>query len=101
MYTIAELTQAGATVVAHDPVARPAAEALGLDGVTFADGMYEALEGCDALLICTDWNDYRSPSLKRMRQALAGDWIFDGRNLLAPQEVRDAGLRYCGIGRGR
>ena len=101
LYTIAELTHAGATVVAHDPVARPAAEALGLDGVTFADGMYEALEGCDALLICTDWNDYRSPSLKRVRQALAGDWIFDGRNLLAPQEVRDAGLRYCGIGRGR
>ena len=61
--------------------------------------MYEALEGCDALLICTDWNDYRSPSLDRIRERLSGDWIFDGRNLLSPSEVKEAGLRYSGIGR--
>ena len=99
LYTIAELTQRGAQIVAHDPVAQSCAEALELPHVTYAPGMYEALEGCDALLICTDWNDYRSPSLERVRAGLVGDWIFDGRNLLSPDEVRNAGLNYSGIGR--
>jgi UDPglucose 6-dehydrogenase len=101
LYTVAELTRRGATVTAHDPVAIPATKALGLPGLSFAEDMYDALEGCDALLICTDWNDYRSPSLARVQTALKGDWVFDGRNLLSPDEVRSAGLRYSGIGRGR
>ena len=82
-------------------VSAAATKALGLPGLSFAEGMYDALEGCDALLICTDWNDYRSPSLARVQAALKGDWVFDGRNLLNPDEVRSAGLRYSGIGRGR
>ena len=99
LYTIKELTSRGAQIVAHDPVAQELAKALELPNVSFAQGMYEAVQGCDALLICTDWNDYRSPSLDRIRQGLSGDWIFDGRNLLSPHEVNDAGLQYSGIGR--
>ena len=100
-YTIAELVRRGASVVAHDPVALPTAKRLDLAGVTFSDEMYAALDGCDALMICTDWNDYRSPSLARIKQSLRGDVIFDGRNLLQPEDVAAAGMTYYGIGRGR
>ena len=100
-YTIAELVRRGATVVAHDPVAIPTAKRIGMEGVTFSESMYEALAGCDALLICTDWNDYRSPDLDRLAAGLRGDLILDGRNLLDPERCAEAGLRYRGIGRGQ
>ncbi len=99
-YTIAELTRRGAEVVAHDPVAIPTAQRLQLPGVRFETKMYEALQGCDALLICTDWNDYRSPSLSRIKEGLAGSVVIDGRNLLNPDDLRACGMTYYGIGRG-
>ncbi len=100
-YTIAELRARGAEVVAHDPVAIPTAQRLGLQGVRFEAQMYDALQGCDALLICTDWNDYRSPSLARIKDGLTGSVVIDGRNLLNPDDLRACGLTYYGIGRGR
>jgi UDPglucose 6-dehydrogenase len=99
-YTIAELTSRGAEVVAHDPVAIPTAQRLALGGVSFKTEMYEVLQGCDALLICTDWNDYRSPNLERIKEGLAGSVVIDGRNLLDPAEIREHGMTYYGIGRG-
>ena len=96
---IEELARRGAQIVAHDPVAMDTARGLNLPSTRFETQMYDALTGCDALLICTDWNDYRSPDLGRIKSALRGALILDGRNLLDPQQVVQAGLSYRGIGR--
>jgi UDPglucose 6-dehydrogenase len=96
---IEELAGRGAQIVAHDPVAIDTARGLNLPNTRFEPQMYDALSGCDALIICTDWNDYRSPDFGRIKNLLSGSLILDGRNLLDPQQVAQAGLSYRGIGR--
>ena len=94
------LLRAGATVRASDPVAlTSAAQQLGGRVQLFNDA-YEAASGADALLLCTEWRQYRQPNFKRLRQLLRGDGIFDGRNIWEPAQVREHGFRYYGIGRG-
>lgn len=101
---IGELKQRGARVRGTDPEAKVTAtrklEAMGvLDAVTLVDNEYEACEGADALVIATEWNEYRSPDLARVKEMMRGVWIFDGRNILVPESVVDAGLNYRGMGR--
>jgi UDPglucose 6-dehydrogenase len=96
---VSELLAAGATVVAHDPVAMPhAREQLG-DTVTFAASSYEALEGADALAVATDWNEYRHPDLNRMKSMLAKPIVIDARNLYSPEKMKTLGFDYHSIGR--
>jgi UDPglucose 6-dehydrogenase len=96
---IQRLLDRGAAVRAHDPIANGAArEALGKQ-VAFYDDMYATLEGADAVLLATEWNEFRTLDFGRCAQAMRGDLIVDGRNIFDPEKVRAAGLRYLGIGR--
>ena len=61
--------------------------------------MVADLEGADALVVATEWNEYRAPDLARVKQLMRGRHLFDGRNVVVPAAVVDAGLRYRGIGR--
>jgi UDPglucose 6-dehydrogenase len=96
------LLQRGATLAAYDPVATREARRLleGTPGVTFADSAEAALAGCDALLIVTEWKEFRSPDFAGMRKTLKEGVVFDGRNIYEPRLVQDEGLEYHGIGRG-
>jgi UDPglucose 6-dehydrogenase len=96
---IERLRAAGARLVAHDPAAMPnVRDALG-DKIQLAPGMYEALEGADALALVTEWTEYRRPDLQRMKGLLRHPVLFDGRNVWDPAMVRAEGFVYHGIGR--
>ena len=99
---VADLLAAGATVSAYDPVAVAEARRIyaGEPGVSFASGPMAALSGADALVIVTEWKEFRSPDFEAIRLALRHPVIFDGRNLYDPVLVAACGLEYHGIGRG-
>ena len=99
---VRELVRRGAALQAHDPIAMAQARhALqGVPGVTFAADQRAALVGADALLIATEWREYRSPDFDFIREALKQPLIFDGRNLFDPVQVRAQGIEYFAIGRG-
>jgi UDPglucose 6-dehydrogenase len=98
---IGDLIARGATITAYDPVAIPEArKAIGpVPGVTYAQSPIEALDGADALVIVTEWTEFRSPDFPAMRARLRAAVVFDGRNLYDPEEVRRHGLEYHSIGR--
>ncbi len=98
---IEELLDAGATVVAHDPVAMHETQRRIGDRIEYAPSNYEALEKADALVVVTDWNEYRHPDFERIRDTLASPVIIDGRNLYDARKMRDLGFTYDSIGRGR
>ncbi|MFL5482652.1 MAG: UDP-glucose dehydrogenase family protein [Gemmatimonadaceae bacterium] len=89
----------GATVCAHDPAAMDQARRVLADKIDFADNNYEALPGADALVIVTDWNEYRNPDFERIKKGLVRPVIIDGRNLYDPERMSDLGIRYYSIGR--
>ena len=95
------LLDAGASVVAHDPVAMPNAKGGYGDRITFAATNYDALAGADALAVVTDWNEYRHPDFARIHAALAQPIVVDGRNLYSPEKMRSLGFTYSSIGRPR
>ena len=94
------LLDAGAQVAVHDPQAMNAARALLGDRVEYCADPYAALPAADALLIFTEWMEFRSPDFERVRAALRQPVIFDGRNLYDPGLVKRFQLRYFAIGRG-
>ncbi len=98
---VADLLGAGASVRAYDPVAGAAARRLYADEprVAIVDGALEALEGCDALAIVTEWREFRSPDFGALKSRLAHPVIFDGRNLYDPAVVQGHGFEYFAIGR--
>ena len=96
---IEDLLAEGAGVIAHDPVAMPEARRHFGDRIAFAETSYAALEGADALVIVTDWNEYRHPDFDRMRLALRTPLLVDGRNLYDPVRMRRLGFRYESVGR--
>jgi UDPglucose 6-dehydrogenase len=98
---IEALLGAGATVVAHDPAAMPEAERRLGSRISFAKTNYDALTGADALVIVTDWNEYRFPDFTRIKGALSRPAVIDGRNLYDPAKMRALGFTYRSIGRGR
>jgi UDPglucose 6-dehydrogenase len=100
---VTALLAAGARVRVYDPVAiEEARRALGTPaGLQYCADAYEALQGADALLIATEWQEFRSPDFDRIKQALKSPRIFDGRNLYDPALVARLGLEYYAIGRGR
>ncbi|MBM65877.1 MAG: UDP-glucose 6-dehydrogenase [Myxococcales bacterium] len=99
LYCIPAFLEAGARVQAHDPVAMDNARKELPAGVHYAQGAYDALEGADALVIFTDWSDYRAPDLERIKSSLKAAIIIDGRNLYSPQKMGRMGFRYHCIGR--
>ena len=98
-----QLWGAGAHVQAFDPEAMPQTRRIfGERGdLRFCDTDTEALQGADALVVVTEWKQFRSPDFNRLKTSLADAVIFDGRNLYQPVDVEAAGLAYYGIGRGR
>jgi UDPglucose 6-dehydrogenase len=94
------LLERGATVRAFDPVARHQAEQV-LSGIEFSDDAYAAAEGADALVIVTEWDEFRALDLDRIAGSLRGKVLVDLRNVYDPAEAEEAGLTYYGVGRGR
>lgn len=92
------LTKAGATVTVYDPVAMDECRRRVGDAVIYARDMYEATVDADALLIVTEWKQFRIPSWRVVARAMTGDLVLDGRNLYDPADLADAGLRYSAIG---
>jgi len=95
------LAARGARIVAYDPVAMTEAQRVFGDAphVAFAGSPMAALEGADALVVVTEWQEFRSPDFDAIRSTLGERLIFDGRNLYDPSAVRAAGLEYFAIGR--
>ena len=97
------LWQAGVQVRAYDPQAMDEAKRLygGREDLVFCDSSAEALEGADALCICTEWRIFRSPDFDRIKEKLKVPVIVDGRNLYDPKRMEQKGFAYYAIGRGR
>ncbi|HRN63046.1 MAG TPA: nucleotide sugar dehydrogenase, partial [Luteimonas sp.] len=98
-----QLWEAGASVRAYDPEARAETQRIfgKRDDLVLCDSAAEALQGADALVVITEWKQFRSPDFAQLRQDLRDTVIFDGRNLYEPTDVEAAGIAYWGIGRGR
>ena len=100
---LAQLWDAGANVRAYDPEASHEARRIfgERDDLLLCDSASAALDGADALVVVTEWKQFRSPDFSRLKTALADAVVFDGRNVYEPAEIEAAGLAYYGIGRGR
>ena len=106
---IKELLSRGATVVAHDPVALEAAKAAFQEDfkdhpeftgrLQFSENAMEILDGADAMILLTEWKEYKSPNFSQIKSLLKQALIFDGRNLYEPQVMQEQGFTYEGIGR--
>ncbi len=100
LVVIEELLGAGASVVAHDPQAMGTARSFQLgDRIAFGEDAYSACEGSDALIVATEWLQYRRPDWDIVRDALRTPIVFDGRNLFKPSRMRAMGFAYFSIGR--
>jgi UDPglucose 6-dehydrogenase len=99
LYMIEALTAAGATVCAFDPEAMKNVKGVVGDKISYADSQYEALKGADALIIATEWNEFRTPEFEKIKEILANKVIFDGRNLFDPAVMLEMGYHYESVGR--
>lgn len=90
--------KAGAKVHAYDPVAGPNLNAVMPEVKTF-DHMYDALTGCDALIVCTEWSEFRHPDFDQIAWRLKEKTIFDGRNIYRREQMNEAGFTYYAVGR--
>ena len=97
---IEALLGAGATATAHDPAAIAVAKRAIGDVIRYAESSYQALDGADALVIVTDWNEYRHPDFSRMKATLRRPIVIDGRNLYRHERMKSFGFIYDSIGRG-
>jgi len=99
---IEELSRRGASVRAYDPVAMEEAARVmqGVSGLSFMADQAQALEGADALVVVTEWKEFRNPDFDAIKAALKQPLVFDGRNIYDPALMRSFGVEYHGIGRG-
>ena len=99
LFMIEALLDAGANISAYDPEAMPNVKnSLGAK-IDYASDEYTALNGADALLICTEWGIFRNPDFTRMKSLMKDAVLFDGRNLFEIGEMNEKGFYYCSIGR--
>jgi UDPglucose 6-dehydrogenase len=96
---INELLKNGATVSAYDPAAIDTSKVYLKDTITYASGEYETLDKADALLVFTEWNEFRNPDFEVLKEKLSEPVIFDGRNIFTPEKMKDLGFTYYSIGR--
>jgi UDPglucose 6-dehydrogenase len=97
---VARLLRAqGATVSAYDPVGMPRASQL-LPEVSMAEDPYRMAEACDALVVCTEWNEFKQLDLERVAELMPEPAIVDGRNIYDPEQMAELGIRHMGMGRG-
>jgi UDPglucose 6-dehydrogenase len=95
---IPALVEAGATVRVYDPEGTEEAKKV-ISGITYCDGSYQAMEGADVLVILTEWNEFRSLNLNRVKDLLKEPAMVDLRNIYDPKQMNEAGFRYECIGR--
>ncbi|RJP22477.1 MAG: UDP-glucose/GDP-mannose dehydrogenase family protein [Candidatus Abyssobacteria bacterium SURF_5] len=95
---VTELLTDGAVIQVHDPVAMKEAKKLFGNKVKYCERPYDALAGAHALVLVTEWTEFRNPDFERMKRLMAGNVIFDGRNIYQPQTMREKGFVYYGIG---
>jgi UDPglucose 6-dehydrogenase len=96
---INRLLRARARVQAYDPQAEPVARRIFGKTITLADTSYGALKGADALVIATEWTEFREPDFARMRTLMKSPVIFDGRNIYSPEQMKAQGFTYYSVGR--
>jgi UDPglucose 6-dehydrogenase len=96
---VERLLAEGAIVQAYDPEAGKGARAVFGARVTLAPRSYDALVGADALVLVTEWNEFREPDFKKMRKLMRAPVVFDGRNIYNREQMRADGFTYFGIGR--
>lgn len=99
LYIIDELTKAGATVSAFDPEGMNNVKQLLGDKITYGERQYDVLENADALIIATEWNEFRTPEFEKIKASLKNQVIFDGRNLFDLQQIKQLGFHYESVGR--
>ena len=98
LFVIDKLVSSGASVCVHDPVSMENVRMVLGDSVEYAESNYDACSGADALVIHTEWNEYRQPDFERMKKLMRSPVIFDGRNLYNPKRLENIGFKYFGIG---
>ena len=99
LYLIDSLLAAGATVAAFDPEAMRNVKQVVGEKITYVESQYEALQDADALLIATEWSEFRTPNFDKISSLLKNKAIFDGRNLFDLNQMKDLGYHYVSIGR--
>lgn len=97
--TINGILEAGGAVRAHDPKALPHVQKIYGNRVTYCKDAYEALAGSDAVAVCTEWNEFRSPDFDRIRRLLKSPIVFDGRNVYNTAQMKRLRFEYYSIGR--
>lgn len=96
---IHSLLKQGVSIRAFDPEAMPNVKKLLGDKIIFAENDYDTLNGASALIIATEWSEFRNPNFEEMKSRMVQHTIFDGRNIYDPQEIRNQGFTYYSIGR--
>jgi UDPglucose 6-dehydrogenase len=99
LYNIEYLLEAGATVTTHDPEAMDNVRKLLGEKIAYFSNPYDAAEGADAILIATEWPEFRAPDFDRLSTLLKNKVIFDGRNLYDVNAMKELGFTYASIGR--
>jgi UDPglucose 6-dehydrogenase len=89
----------GAVRRAHDPHGMEEAKSILPPGILYCDGLYETMVGADAIVLLTEWNAYRGLDFERVKRLMRGRVFVDLRNVYEPHRMREAGLRYDGVGR--
>ena len=96
---INELLLKGVNISAYDPEAMPNMKTIYGDKINFTSNSYDALDGVDCLLICTEWSEFRSPDFDKMKSIMKTPIIFDGRNIFDLEDMEDKGFHYESVGR--
>lgn len=99
LYLIDALTAAGATITAYDPEAMTNVKNTIGNKINYADNQYDALANADALIIATEWSEFRTPDFDKINSSLKNKTIFDGRNLFEVQQMKEMGYHYESVGR--
>lgn len=96
---IKQIIDKGAKITAFDPEAIETTKAQLGKKIDYAKTAYDAIKGCDALIIVTEWNEFRNPDLEKVKSLLKRPVIFDGRNLYDPDTIKEKGFTYYSVGR--
>ena len=99
LYVIEKLLEAGCSIAVHDPAAMENARAVLKDGVDYFESYYDACGDADALVVHTEWSQYRQPNFERIKELRKTPVIFYGRNVYDQSKLKTLGITYFGVGR--
>jgi UDPglucose 6-dehydrogenase len=101
IYIIRDLLKEDAQIKAYDPEATTNfRKVYDLNNITYCSSMYDTVKNADALVVVTDWNEFKMPDFDKIKDLMVSPVVFDGRNLYSPKKMNDLGMIYFGIGRG-